>query len=170
MSDITEILVDGETLLNRWTGLKRLNNVRLYVSASNYLLTKTLVAETLEALATKRVKKYNEYLNEHKALLSMLQNDTINSVFAEFLNNSNVYMNTITISKAQNLSLVIYKGYRLDILEGEDLASFIDETVAFAQHKKESNSPVPLYTMNNLIWDFYKDYGFKFDIRDARKK
>lgn len=168
MEEVHEILVDGETLLNRWTGLKRATNTRIYVSASNYLLAKTLVGETMEALSKRKVKEFNKYIKDHKGILSIFQNNTINNVFADFINNTNVYMNTITISKAQNLTLVVFKGYKLDIAPGEDLVNFIDETIAFAQHKKEENKPVPLFTMNNLIWDFYEEYGFKFDIRDAR--
>ena len=168
MNEVHEILVDGETLLNRWTGLKRAINTRIYVSASNFLFTKTLLGETMEALRQRSVKEFNKYIEEHKGILSISQNNAINNAFADFLNNTNVYMNTITISKAQNLTLVIFKGYKLDIASGEDLVNFLDETIAFAQHKKEENKPVPLFTMNNLIWDFYKEFGFNFDIRDAR--
>lgn len=163
-----ELVTDADTLLNRWTGLKRLCNTRIFLSASNFLLLKTLFAISLEAIADIDLKQLNDYMFEHKALAFIIDDKNINEGFNSFLANENTYMNTITISKTNNLELVIFKGFYLDKTDDTDIAPTIDETVAYMEFRKQSNRALTLYSLNDEILDFCEEFKFDFDIRDAR--
>lgn len=163
-----ELVTDADTLLNRWTGLKTLCDTRIYVSASNFLLLKTLFGISLEAVANIDLNQLHDYMFEHKALAYIIDNKNINNGFNNFLKNEHTYMNTITISSSNNLELVIFKGFYINKTEDTNIAPTIDETVAYMEFRKQSNRALPLYTLNDEILDFCKEFNFDFDIRDAR--
>lgn len=164
-----EIIVDAETLLNRWTGLKYLKNARIFLSASNYLALRLYVAKTMEYLSN-MPNEIDDYIEEHQAVLDISNNAEIESVFEIFMNTNDTYMNTISISKRQNLELVIYKGFVLDKTKDCDLAPTIEEIVAFAEFKKAKREKLPIYTMHEPLIEFIKEFKFKLDVRDARKR
>lgn len=163
-----EIITDAHTLLNAWNGLKCMCNTRIFLSASNFLLLKTLFPISLETVAETDLSKLAGYLEEHKALAYIIDNKKINNVFNKFLENENTYMQTINISKKKNLELVIFKGFYLDKTEDVDLAATIDETVAYAEFRRQNNREILLITLDETLIDFCREFNFEFEVRDIR--
>lgn len=168
-NDIKELLVDGETFLNRWTGLQMLMETRLFLSASNFLYTKVLLAKTLEILADKK-KQFKEYTKEHALIMKILESKEINDCFNEFLDSNDTYMTNIDIVPSNKLYLTIYKGFQLDKEEGVDLSPIIEEFFAYALYKKEVSEDITIYSMSDEIISFNKDFNIGLDIKDARKQ
>lgn len=161
--NIKEIIVDGETFLNSWTGLQRLMNTRMYLSASNYLYTKVLFAKTLEILMDKE-KELDEYTEDHSLFIKILESEEINACFDEFLKSDDVYMCNIDVVPSNNLYLTIYKGFMLDKEEGVDIAPFLEETIAYALDNKD----IPLVSMSEDIFEFNEDFKLGLEIVDLR--
>lgn len=166
---IQDLLVDGETLLNRWTGLERLTNVRFFVSASNFLYAKVLLAKTLELLADKK-KHFKEYMNDYKNIINLLEKTEINDALANFLNDTTTYMRNITLSEEQQIHMTIYKGFQLDKEDGVDLSPIIEEFIAYGVFREEQGDEITLYSMSNEILGFNQDFNIGLDIKDARKQ
>lgn len=166
---IQDLLLDGETLLNRWTGLEKLMNVRFFVSASNFLYAKVLLAKTLELLADKK-KHFKEYMSDYRNIINLLENKEINDALANFLNDENTYMTNITLSEEQQMHMTIYKGFQLDKEEGIDIAPIIEEFIAYGIFREEQGDEITVYSMSNEIIEFNKDFNLGLDIKDARKK
>ena len=166
---IQDLLVDGETLLNRWTGLERLTNVRFFVSASNFLYAKVLLAKTLEILIDKK-KHYKEYMNDYRNIISLLEKKEINDALANFLNDTTTYMRNITLSEQQQIHMTIYKGFQLDKEPGTDIASYLEEFIAYGIFRKEEGDDITLYSMDSAILGFNEEFNLGLDIKDARKK
>lgn len=164
-----EFIIDADTLMNEWRGIKCMCNARLFLSASNFLLLKTLFAISLETVADVDINKLEWYLDEHKVLATIIDNKEINTAFNDFLSDSNTYMRTITVSKKNNLELVIFKGFCLDKTEDTDIAPTIEEIVAYGEFRKQDNREIPLILSNDLVVDFCKEFGFNFDIIDFRQ-
>lgn len=164
-----ELIIDAETLLNRWSGLKYLKNTRIFLSAANYLTLRLYVAKSMEYLNT-IPEEMDDYIKEHKSILDLSNSSAIESLFEIFMNTDDTYMNTISISKRQNLELVIYKSFILNKADDCDLAPCLEEIVAFAEYKKEKHEHVTIYTMNKELIDFINEFNFKLDVRDARKR
>lgn len=164
-----ELIIDAETLLNRWSGLKYLKNTRIFLSAANYLTLRLYVAKSMEYLNT-IPEEMDDYIKEHKSILDLSNSSAIESLFEIFMNTADTYMNTISISKRQNLELVIYKGFVLDKTDDCDLAPVIEEIIAFAEYKKEKREKLPIYTMNEPLINSIQEFNFKLDVRDARKR
>lgn len=168
MNERKKLIVDGETLLNQWTGLEELADTEIYVSASNYLLAKKLLAKSLEFLEQYEEKK-EEYIDAHKVIVDVLNNNTITATFIDFLDSPEPYMNTIYVcDEEQNLTIVIFKGVQLKKADGDEIDPTIDETVAFAEYQKQRGSLIPIYTMNDSIIEFISEFNFELDVRDAR--
>lgn len=168
-NEIKDLLVDGETFLNRWTGLQMLMETRIFLSASNFLYTKLLLAKTLEILADKK-KQFKEYTKEHALIMKILESKEINDCFNEFLNSNDTYMCNIDVVPSNKLYLTIYKGFQLNKEEGVDIAPMIEEVFAYALYKKEVSEDITLYSMSNEILEFNEDFNIGLDIKDARKK
>ena len=168
-SEIKDLLIDGETFLNRWTGLQMLMETRLFLSASNFLYAKVLLAKTLEILADKK-KQFNEYTKEHALIMKILDSKEINDCFEEFLSNNDTYMCNIDLVPKNKLYLTIYKGFQLDKEEGVDIAPMIEELFAYALYKNEVGEDIIIYSMNNEIIEFNEDFNVGLDIKDARKQ
>lgn len=166
---IQDLLLDGETLLNRWTGLERLTNVRFFVSASNFLYAKVLLAKTLELLADKK-KHFKEYMNDYKNIINLLEKTEINDALANFLNDTTTYMRNITLSEEQQIHMTIYKGFQLDKEDGVDLSPIIEEFIAYGVFREEQGDEITLYSMSNEILGFNKDFNIGLNIKDARKQ
>lgn len=167
-NEIKDLLVDGETLLNRWTGLERLMEARLFLSASNFLYSKVLLAKTLEILADKK-KQFKEYTKEHALIMKMLESKEINDCFNEFLNSNDTYMCNIDVVPSNKLYLTIYKGFQLDKEDGVDLSPIIEEFIAYGVFREEQGDEITLYSMSNEILGFNQDFNVGLDIKDARK-
>lgn len=161
-----QFIIDGETFLNKWLALEKMEDTTLYLSASNYLLSKVLLAQSLKFLKDYPEKK-NEYLKLNKFIIDFLNHAQINSSFKNFLDNSEPFMQTIKLSN-KNLHLVIYKGVQLKKQSGDKIHPTIEETVAFAEHRKQQNKAIPILTMNEDILKFCETFNFDLDIIDAR--
>lgn len=161
-----QFIIDGETFLNKWLALEELEETTLYLSASNYLLSKVLLAQSLKFLNDYPDKK-NEYLNLNKFIIDFLNHNQINNSFKDFLDSSEPFMQSIKLSN-KNLYLVIFKGVQLKKQSGDKIHPTIEETVAFAEHKKQQNKTIPILTMNEDILKFCKTFNFDLDIIDAR--
>lgn len=168
-NEIKDLLIDGETFLNRWTGLERLMETRLFLSASNFLYAKVLLAKTLEILADKK-KQFKEYTKEHALIMKILESKEINDCFEEFLSNSDTYMTNIDVVPSNKLYLTIYKGFQLDKEPGLDIAPMIEELFAYALYKNEVGEDITLYSMSNEIIEFNQDFNIGLNIKDGRKK
>lgn len=167
--EIKDLLIDGETFLNRWTGLERLMEARIFLSASNFLYAKVLLAKTLEILADKK-KQFKEYTKEHALIMKILESKEISDCFEEFLSNNDTYMCNIDVVPKNKLYLTIYKGFQLDKEEDVDLSPIIEEFFAYALYKKEVGEDITLYSMSNEIIEFNQDFNIGLDIKDARKQ
>lgn len=163
-----EVITDAHTLLNAWNGLKCMCNTKIFLSASNFLLLKTLFPINLETVAETDLSKLSGYLDEHKALAYIIDDRKINNAFNQFLENENTYMQTINISKKKNLELVIFKGFYLDKTEDVDLAATIDETVAYAEFRRQNNRAILLITLDETLIDFCREFNFEFEVKDVR--
>lgn len=167
MSNIKKLIVDGETLLNRWEGLSELTDTNIYVSFSNYILCMGLVAESLKFL-DKYPDKKEEFIDAHYGIISVISNDEIMEAVSVFADTTDPYLNTISINgEEQNLNLIIYKGVALEKSEGDEIDPTIDETVAYAVYKKSQGEPVPVFTMNEDIIAFIKEFEFDLDVIDV---
>lgn len=122
MNNKKELIIDADTLVNEWQGVRCMCNTRIFLSASNFLLLKTLFAISLEAIADIDLNKLEGYLKEHKVLADIINNKEINKAFNDFLDDSNTYMRTIHLSRKKGVELVIYKGFCLNKTEDTALA------------------------------------------------
>lgn len=162
-----KLIIDGETFLNKWLAFEEMENTTLYLSASNYLLSKVLLAKSLNFLNSYPDKK-NEYISLNKVIIDLLNNAQINLAFKEFLNSTDPFMNTIQISSNRNLNLVIFKGVQLKKQPGDKIHPTIDETVAYAEHRKQHDEIIPILTMNEDILNFCETFNFDLNIIDVR--
>lgn len=167
--EIKDLIVDGETFLNRWTGLERLMETRIFLSASNFLYAKVLLAKTLEILVDKK-KQYKEYTKEHALIMKILESKEINDCFNEFLDSNDTYMCNIDIVPKNKLYLTIYKGFQLNKEDGVDLSPIVEEVFAYALYKKEVGEDITLYSMSDEIIEFNQDFNIGLDIKDGRKQ
>lgn len=167
--NIKDLIVDGETFLNRWTGLQMLMETRIFLSASNFLYAKVLLAKTLEILVDKK-KQFKEYTKEHTLLMKILESKEINDCFNEFLGSEDTYMTNIDIVSKNKLYLTIYKGFELNKEEGVDLSPIIEEVFAYALYKKEVGEDITTYSMSDEIIEFNEDFNIGLDIADGRKQ
>lgn len=168
MNDVNKLIVDGETLLNEWVGLEDLDNTNLYVSFSNFILCIRLLAQSLKFL-DKYPDKKAEYVEAHQGIINIMTNDEILAAVADFADNDEPYLNNISVyGEDQNLNIVVYKGLVLEKAPGDEVDPTIDETVAYAEYKRQQNEPIPIFTMSENIIDFVNEFEIQVDIIDAR--
>lgn len=160
---INEVIVDGETFLNSWTGLQKMTNTRIFLSASNYLYARILYAKTLEILLDKE-QQLDEYTNEHSLVIKILQNEDISKCFDEFLKSEDTYMCNIDVVPSNNLYLTIYKGFMLNKEEDVDIAPFLEEAIAYALENRDAQ----FVSMSEEIFYLNEEFELGLNIVDLR--
>lgn len=168
MNDVEKLIVDGETLLNQWVGLEDLENTNLYVSFSNFILCIRLLTQSLEFLSAYPDKR-SEYVEAHQGIIDVMTNEEVLKAFAVFADTTDPYLNNISVyGEGQNLNIVVYKGLALAKAPGDEVDPTIDETVAYAEYKRQQGEPIPIFTMSDSIIEFIKEFDIQVELIDAR--
>lgn len=168
MNDVQKLIVDGETLLNHWVGLEDLENTNLYVSYSNFILCIRLLTQSLNFLSDYPDKR-SEYVEAHQGIIDVMTNDEILKAFAAFADTTDPYLNNISVyGEDQNLNIVVYKGLVLAKAPGDEVDPTIDETIAYAEYKKQHGEPIPIFTMSESILEFIKTFNLDIEFIDSR--
>lgn len=168
MDERMKLITDGVTFLNRWIALNELADTEIYISASNYMATKYLLAESFQFLKD-YPDKLEEYIKMHRVIVDLFNDKAIGDIFKEFLNSTDPYMETILLTgEVQNIAMVVFKGVQLDKQPGDEIDPTIEETVAYAEYMKQKGEVIPVFTMNDDIIEFCKEFNFDLDIRDVR--
>lgn len=168
IEEIKDLLVDGETLLNKWEEFEKMCNVRLFVSSSNFLHAKTLLSKSLDLLEDKEVQ-FNEYMHDFRNIIKILEDKEINDTFKSFIETNDIYMDTIIVSEEQKLYITIYKNFKLDKEPEINLSNFLEEFIAYALFRKEENKNILMYSIEDAILDFNKEFNLCLDIKDGRQ-
>ena len=165
------LVTDGDTFVNRWICFKELDNIDIYMSASNYLLADHLFSISLDYLKDKP-EQLKEFVKDHETIGFLFGDKKINKEIDKYLKNKDTFMRPIKLDTPdnKNINLVLFKGLALVREECKDAEVYINETVAFLQMNKNNNKMPHFFTINDEIINFCKKHLFIFNTTDLRIK
>lgn len=167
--NVTNVLTDGDTFLNRWVVLKMLKRADIYISLSSYMLAEALLDESIRVLEKKAPESKDEYCNIHRELIWLYANLEVKRRMEEFAKTTETTIfGPLILTRDRTIRLCIFKDIQLSGEAAKGINLITSETIAYAQYMYNKNKDFVFASISDEIFDVCKKFDAPFDLRDLR--
>lgn len=158
-----EHLIDGFSFVSLWEDIiQNTNNHLIYISLSSFLQARETYGEMIKEIELQGAEALKTYIARNRFLAEgFLFSRGKEKSFREFMQNKKYYSGTYTLHTEKNIQVVLYKGFKIDLVDtldtSDDIHPVLEEALAFASWRKSQGIPIELLTAEPILRDLFKN-------------